>query len=198
MKQNLCSFQLDQLFRMYKEMTSMAARIGTALSTVTLLLAVTITADAQQLKVGYVDFARLIKESPQARESMRNLQDEFAPREREIVAQQKELQGKEEQLQRDVAVMGDTERRAAERDIQQIQRDLARDRNEYLEDLNLRRNEELDRLQRGLLQQVQTYAQTGSYDLIVSDGVVFASSAIDITPQILAGLEASFQLQQSQ
>ncbi len=183
---------------MYKEMTSMAARIGTALSTVTLLLAVTITADAQQLKVGYVDFARLIKESPQARESMRMLQDEFAPREREIVAQQKELQGKEEQLQRDVAVMGDTERRDAERDVQQIQRDLARDRNEYLEDLNLRRNEELDRLQRGLLQQVQSYAQSGSYDLIVSDGVVFASSAIDITPQILAGLEASFQLQQSQ
>ena len=70
----------------------MTARIGIALATVTLLLAFTIKADAQQLKVGYVDFARLIKESPQARESMRKLQDEFAPRERDIVAQQTDLQ----------------------------------------------------------------------------------------------------------
>lgn len=176
----------------------MTARIGIALATVTLLLAFTIKADAQQLKVGYVDFARLIKESPQARESMRKLQDEFAPRERDIVAQQTDLQSKEEQLQRDVAVMGDSQRREAERNIQQLQRDLARGRNEYLEDLNLRRNEELDRLQRNLLQQVQSYANSGGYDLIVSDGVVFASSAIDITPQILAGLEADFQSQQSQ
>ncbi len=176
----------------------MAARVGIALSAVTLLLAFTIRADAQQLKVGYVDFARLIKESPQARESMRNLQDEFAPREREMVAQQKELQSKEDQLQRDVAVMGDAERRDAERDIQQMQRDLSRSRNEYLEDLNLRRNEELDGLQRNLLQHVQSYAQSGSYDLIVSADVVYASSAVDITPQILAGLEASFQSQQSQ
>ncbi len=151
---------------------------------------------AQELKVGFVDFARLLKESPQGRQMVRTLQDEFTPRERDINAQQQQLRAREEQLQRDVAVMGDTERRDAERDVQQLQRDLSRRWNEYREDVSLGQNEALGRLQQVLLQEVQSYARSANYDLIVSDGVLFASSGVDVTAQILAGLEASFQVQQ--
>jgi outer membrane protein len=119
---------------------------------------------------------------------MQALQEEFAPRQREIVAQQKDLRTQQEKLQRDGAVMAENERRNLERDVRENERELSRKQSEYLEDLNLRRNEELGKLQRSLLQEVQTFARSGNYDLVVGDGVLFAKDSIDITAQVLAAL----------
>ncbi|MDH3946967.1 MAG: OmpH family outer membrane protein, partial [Chromatiales bacterium] len=109
-----------------------------------------------QSRIGVVNIARLLEESPQAQTAMQALQDEFAPRQRQIVARQTDIQSKEEVLRRDGAVMSEEERRNADRELREMQRDLQRNQQEYLEDLNLRRNEELGRLQRSLLQEVQT------------------------------------------
>lgn len=157
------------------------------------LLIIGSAAMGADLNIGVVNIARLLEDAPQARAAMQSLQDEFAPRQRGIVAQTKELREKEEGFQRDVAVMGEAERRSSEKDLRDSQRELARRQNEYLEDLNLRRNEELGRLQRSLLQEVQNYARSSNYDLIVGDSVLFASEAVDITSAVLAGLESRFQ-----
>ncbi|NNF59828.1 MAG: OmpH family outer membrane protein [Gammaproteobacteria bacterium] len=148
---------------------------------------------AADLNIGVVNVARLLDEAPQARSAMKALQDEFAPRQREIQSQEQELRSRQEEIERDVAVMGETERRDAEKDLRERARDLARKQNEYLEDLNLRRNEELGRLQRALMEEVQTFARQKNYDLIVGDGVLFASGNVDVTAEVLAGLERSFQ-----
>ena len=155
------------------------------------------TSALAELKIGVVNFARLLDESPQAQNAMQSLQDEFAPRQREIVARQTELRTREESLQKDRDVMAEAERRNAERDLRDGQRELARRQNEYIEDLDLRRNEELGRLQRSLVEEVQAYARTAGYDLIVGDNVLFASEAVDITSQILSGLEASYRASQT-
>ena len=144
-----------------------------------------------ELKIGVVNVARLLEEAPQAKSAMQALQDEFAPRQREIVEQQKDLRAKQEKLQRDAAVMAENERRNVERDLREGERELSRKQSEYLEDLNLRRNEELGKLQRSLLQEVQNFARTGSYDLVVGDGVLFARDSIDITAEVLAALQKS-------
>lgn len=146
-----------------------------------------------ELKVAVVNVPRLLEEAPQAKAAMQALQDEFAPRQRSIVAQQKELKTKEEKLQRDGAVMAENERRNAEKDLRDGQREMARKQNEYVEDLNLRRNEELGKLQRSLLQEVQTYAKGSSYDLVVGDGVLYATESIDITAQVLGALQSRFK-----
>lgn len=150
---------------------------------------------AAEINIGVVNIARLLEEAPQARAAMQSLQEEFEPRQRDILAKTKELREKEEAFQRDAAVMGDAERRSQEKDLRESQRNLARKQNEYLEDLNLRRNEELGRLQRSLLQEVQNYARSSNYDLIVGDGVLFASEAVDITADVLKGLEARFKIE---
>ena len=144
-------------------------------------------AAAQDLKIGVVNVPRMIEESPQAKAVMEALQDEFAPRQRTLVGLQKDLREKEERLQRDGQVLGEAERGNLERNIRDERRDLARKQNEYLEDLNLRRNEVLGGLQRELLQEVQAYARAAAYDLVVAD-VLFASSAVDITPEVLKAL----------
>ena len=143
-----------------------------------------------QTKIAVVNIPRLLEEAPQAKTSMQALQDEFAPRQRELVEQQKSLKGKEEKLLRDVAVMAENERRNAEKDLRDGQRELARKQNEYVEDLNLRRNEELGKLQRSLLQEVQAFARTSNYDLVVGDGVLYVNESLDITPQVLSALQA--------
>jgi outer membrane protein len=150
-------------------------------------------AQAQTSKIGFVNVGRLLSESPQAKAAMGALQEEFAPRQREIVAQQTELSERESSLERDLEVMGADERQNAQTDLRRAQREIARSQEEITEDFNLRRNEELGKLQRQLMQQVQNFARESGYDLIVSDGVLFASSAVDITQQILVGLESNFK-----
>jgi outer membrane protein len=141
------------------------------------------------IKIAVVNVPRLLEEAPQAKNAMKALQDEFAPRQRDIMKQQQDLKSKEDKMNRDSAVMAEAERRNSEKDLREGQRELQRKQNEYVEDLNLRRNEELGKLQRSLLQEVQGFAKTSGYDLVVGDGVLYAKEALDITPQVLSALQ---------
>jgi len=151
------------------------------------------TAVAQEVKIGVVNIPQLLEQAPQARVAMEALDEEFKPRQREIIARQTEFQELSEKVQRDLAVMGETERRNAEKELRDLQREVARLQNEFREDLNLRRNEELGTLQRSLLKEVQDFAQAAGYDLVVGDGVLYASSAVNITENVLRAMEANFQ-----
>src|SRR5687767_1308116 len=146
-----------------------------------------------QAKIAVVNVPRLLDEAPQAKTAMQALSDEFAPRQREIVQQQKDLKAKEEKLTRDGAVMAENERRNAEKDLLAGQRELQRKANEYGEDLNLRRNEELGKLQRSLLQEVQGFARKSNYDIVVGDGVLYVNESMDITAQVLSALQQSYK-----
>jgi outer membrane protein len=176
-------------------MARLSARlvIGSSVLAIGMALLAPLGAAQAQTKIAVVNVARLMEEAPQAKTAMQALQDEFAPRQREIVQQQKDLKAKEEKLQRDGAVMAENERRNSEKDLRDGQRELARKQNEYVEDLNLRRNEELGKLQRSLLQEVQAFARTSSYDLIVGDGVLYVNESMDITAQVLSALQARFK-----
>ena len=167
--------------------------LGRTILVVAASLSFSFAAQAQELKIGVVNVPALMQQSPQRQVAMDALQEEFAPRQREIVAKQKEFEDLGEKVQRDVAVMGETERRNAERDLRDLQREVARLQTEFQEDLNLRQNEELGNLQRLLLKEVQDYAQSSGFDLVVGDGVLYASSAVNITENVLRAMEANFQ-----
>ena len=152
-------------------------------------------AGAQQARIGYVNFARLLQESPQAASAMAALQEEFAPRDREVKALVAEFTEKQEQIQRDLDVMGPEERRNAENELRRDEREIKRQQQELQEDANLRQNEAMRKLQGELLREVQNFATTSGFDLIVYDGVAYASDAIDITPQVLEGLKAGYDAQ---
>ncbi len=157
-----------------------------------LTLAAMIAAPAAhaQLKVGVVNLQQLAEESPQAKLAMTSLENEFKPRQREIVTQEKEVKAREEKFTRDSAVMSESERGKAERELRDAQRELVRRKNEFVEDVNVRRNEELQRLQKALVLEVQTYARAQGYDLIMSDGIIFAKDAFNITPGVLTAMKS--------
>jgi outer membrane protein len=140
------------------------------------------------LKIGVINVSRLLEQSPQSEAVTKKLQDEFGPRQRDITALEQKLRTQQETFTRDAPVMGEDERLNLERQIRDAQRELERTKNVYLEDLNLRRNEEVGKLQREVLQKVQEYARAQQYDLVVADAI-FASTAVDITDAVLAGLK---------
>lgn len=148
------------------------------------------TAGAQALKIGFVNFGRLLEESPQAKAAQAALEAEFLPRQRDVAAQQKSLQEKSDKLQKEAAVMSEADRVRTEREVRDLELNVNRRFKELQEDLNLRRNEEVGKMQRALLQEVQTYAKANGYQLIVSDGVLFAAEGIDITPQVVAAIKS--------
>ena len=167
--------------------------LGKTIAAVALLFTVMLPAVAQEVKIGVVNVPVLMDQAPQARVAMAALEEEFQPRQRSILAKQTEFKELSDRVQRDIAVMGETERRNAEKELRDLQREVTRLQTEFQEDLNLRRNEELGSLQRSLLKEVQDYAQAAGFDLVVGDGVLYASTAVNITENVLRAMEANFQ-----
>ena len=159
-----------------------------ALMTAALVAAAPAQAQRGGLKIGVVNLVALVEQSPQYQQMTSTLETEFAPRQREILTMQQELQQKQETYQRDSSVLGDSERATLERELRDGQRDLQRLGNEYREDLNIRQNEEINKVQRAVLEQVQNYAREEDYDLVVAEAVYF-SSGIDITEAVLEMLQ---------
>lgn len=164
-----------------------------AVAGIALVCAFALPAAAQEMKIGVVSLPALIERAPQTKAAMDALQEEFAPRQREFQAKQKEYEDLADKIQKDLAVMGETERRNAQKEVRDLERDLARMQNEFQEDLNLRQNEEYGKLQRDMLKEVQDFAEAQGYDLIVGDGVLYVTSAVNITDDVLRTVEANYQ-----
>jgi outer membrane protein len=144
---------------------------------------------AADVKVGFVNVAKVLEDAPQAEEARTKLETEFSPRDRELVAGQREIRQLEDRLQREGPKMSEAERVGIEQEIRQRKRDIKRQGDEFREDLNLRRNQELAALQRLVLDTIQSLAKKESYDLVLTDGVVFASGRVDITSRVLEQLK---------
>ena len=142
-------------------------------------------------KIAVVDFQRLGDESPQGKAVLDAMRTEFAPRERTLQAQGQALKAKQDKLQKDGATMSEEQRSRAEKELRDGARDFERAKGEFQDDVTARRNEEMSRLQKTLIDEVQTYAKSQSYDVVLArEGVVYSTPTYDITPAVLAALQA--------
>lgn len=148
---------------------------------------------AADLKLGYVDGVRLLEEAPQAQDATRRLQREFASREEEIVRKQDEIRRMEEALERDGAVMSESDRRNRNLEILSRKRELRRMQEEFREDVNIRRNDALGGLQELIKEVIQEVGSSGKFDLIFYDGIAYADKGLDVTEQVLEGLARRHQ-----
>lgn len=158
------------------------ALIGTVLS-----LALPALAQAE-LKIGYVNAVKVIEEAPQGQMALKRLETEFGPRDKELVALQDKIKALEEDMDKNGLVMKESDRRAKEREVLALKRDLKRATQEFREDYNIRRNEELSTLQKIVYKAIVEIAKQEKYDLILHEGTIYAGERIDITDQILKRL----------
>jgi len=153
------------------------------------LTAVAPSALAAEYKVGFVDVSRVLETAPQAEAARTRIEKEFAPKDRKLVKERKDLRKLEDKLIREGDVMSAEKRGKLQQDILVAKRELRRTQENFREDLNIRRNQELGKLQRRVIVAIQKLAKAEKYDLIVSNGVLFASKAVDITEKVLGLLK---------
>ncbi len=144
-------------------------------------------------KIAFVNQAKLLQKAPQAEAARSKLQKEFAKRDKALVNLQKKIQSSTEKLQKDAAILSSTELNKLKRKITMMRRDLERDKAAFKEDLSIRQNEELVKLQKSVLQSIKTIAEQEKYDLIISEGVIYASKLIDVTDKILSQLKKQYR-----
>src|SRR5438128_8517359 len=139
-------------------------------------------------KVGLVNSERMFREATPAKRAQQKLEKEFAGRDAEIQKLSKQVRDLQALLEKDGVTMPEAERRAKERDLANMSRDLQRMQREFREDLNLRRNEELTAVQDRANKVIQQIAIDEKFDLIIQDPVIYASPRIDITDRVVKAL----------
>lgn len=145
-------------------------------------------AASAELKIGVVNAIKILEGAPQAEAARKQLEKEFASRDRDLVARQKQIKELEDRLSRDGATMSEPDARKLERDIVSKRRDLKRDQDEFREDVNLRRNEEFGKIQKEIIESIQDVAKAQGFDLILGEGVIYANEKVDVTTAVLERL----------
>jgi len=144
-------------------------------------------AGGHQLKIGFVNPVKLLELSPQGEKALLLLEEEFRPRDQELIDIREKVVVLEDDLDKNSLVLQASQIKKKQRAIDSLKRKLKRDQQEAREDYNIRRNEELAKLQRLVREMIVTIANEEGFDLIVEQAV-YVSNRIDLTERVLQRL----------
>ncbi len=160
-----------------------------AFAAAAVLLSAAAPATAQELKIGYVNSERVLREATPAKAAQGKLEAEFSKRERDLNDVAAKLKSAADKLEKDAPTLAETERNRRQRELVDSDRDLQRKRREFQEDLNQRRNEELSVVVERANKVIKQIFDTEKYDVILQE-VVFAGPRVDITDKVIKVLNA--------
>ena len=159
------------------------------LAAVAALAVMSTAAVAQELKIGYVNSEKVLREATPAKAAQAKLETEFGKRERELNDVAAKLKAAADKLDKDAPTLAEAERNRRQRDLVEQDRDLQRKRREFQEDLGQRKNEELAAVVERANRVIKQIFDAEKYDLILQE-VVFASAKIDITDKVIRALNS--------
>lgn len=158
---------------------------------VTALLAAASLAGAQvaaeELKIGYVNSDRVLRDAAPAKAAQTKLEAEFSKRDKELNEQATRLRATSDKLEKEAPTLADAERSRRQRDLTEQDREFQRKRREFQEDLNQRKNEELAQVLERANKVIKQIFETEKYDLIIQEAV-FAGPRVDITDKVIKSL----------
>lgn len=144
---------------------------------------------AQELKIGYVNSDRVLRDAVPAKAAQAKLETEFSKREKDITDLGNRLKAASDRLDKDAPTLGETERTRRQRELVDQDRDLQKKRREFQEDLTQRKNEELGSVLERTNRVIKQIFETEKYDLILQEAV-FYSPKVDITDKVIKALNA--------
>ena len=159
------------------------------LAAATMLVLATTGAQAQELKIGYVNSERVLKEANPAKAAQAKLETEFGKREKDLADVANRLKAAADKLDKDSPTLSDAERTRRQRDLVEQDREFQRKRREFQEDLNQRKNEELSGVVERANKVIKQIFDAEKYDLILQDAVHW-SARVDITKKVIDALNA--------
>lgn len=145
---------------------------------------------AQDLKIGYVNSERVLREAAPAKAALARMEADFSKRDKDLNDQGAKLKAAADKLEKDAPTLSEAERNRRQRELVEQDRDLQRKRREFQEDLNQRRNEETAGIVERANKVIKQIFDNEKYDLILQD-VVFAGPRVDITEKVIKALNAA-------
>ena len=163
----------------------MIKKTSAILFSMILLLPVPVSAEMEIFKIGYVVVERVLKEAPQTASSNQKLEKEFKSRTDGLQKKVKSIQKQEKDFKKNSVTMASDERQKAQKKIQNSKIEIQRIERELREDIDIRRREEIGALQQKINEAIEEMAKKDKYDLILYQGVAYASKEIDITDKLI-------------
>ena len=151
--------------------------------------AVSPAASAQELKIGYVNSDRVLREAAPAKAAQAKLEAEVRKREKELGDMDARLKAAADKLEKDVPTLSESERNRRQRELVDQDREIQRKKREFQEDINQRKNEELGQVVERANRVIKQIFETEKYDLILQEAV-FAGPRADITDKVIKALNA--------
>ena len=151
------------------------------------LCALSLTAQAQEFRIGFVNTDRIFRESAPAKASQTKLEQEFAKREKELVDMGNTLKSASERFERDAPTLSETQRNTRQKQLVDQDREFQRKRREFQEDLNTRKNEEFQQVLERANRVVRQVAESEKYDLVLQEAV-YVNPKHDITEKVIKAI----------
>ncbi|MEO8152775.1 MAG: OmpH family outer membrane protein [Rhizobacter sp.] len=144
---------------------------------------------AQELKIGYVNSDKVLRDALPARAAQTKIEAEFSKRDKDLSELSTKLKASADKLEKEAPTLAESERVRRQRELVDQDREIQRKRREFQEDLNQRKNEELAAVVDRANKVIKQIFDQEKYDLIVQE-VIFASPRIDITEKVIKALNA--------
>lgn len=157
---------------------------------VILLALVALSAQAQEFRVGFVNTDRIFREANTAKAAQVKLEQEFSKREKELNDLGVTLKGLSEKFEREAPTLSESQRVQRQKQLVDQDRDFQRKRREFQEDLNARKNEELQQVLERANRVVKQVAEAEKYDVVLQEAV-YINPKHDITDKVIKALNAA-------
>jgi outer membrane protein len=144
---------------------------------------------AQEARIAAVNSERILRDSQPAKAAQVKLEQEFSKRDRELQDMAQKIKAMADKLDKDTAVLADSDRQRRQREVADLDREFQRKQSEFREDLNQRRNDELAQVLERANRVIRQIAEQRKFDLIVQEAV-YVNPRIDITDDVMKALNA--------
>ncbi|MGH8402638.1 MAG: OmpH family outer membrane protein [Gammaproteobacteria bacterium] len=149
---------------------------------------------AAETRIGVVDMAKLLQQSPQAQTATTKMHQMFDSRGKQLQSEQDKIKNLQDQINRNGAVMTASQLQNLQNQLDNLQQDFSRKQGDLQADVNTERNQELGKIQQAILKAVHEFAKSQKYNLIIGEGVFYADGTVDVTDQVLSQLQKDSKL----
>ena len=149
-----------------------------------------LSASAQEFKIGIVNLDRIVREAAPAKAAQAKLEQEFSKREKDLADLGNQIKAGSDRLEREGPTLPESQRNARQKQLMDQDREFQRKRREFQEDLNTRKNEELQLIIDRANRAVKAMAEAEKFDLIIQEAV-YINPKHDITDKVIRQLNGS-------
>ena len=149
-----------------------------------------ITAQAQEIRIGFINTDRIFKEANTAKQAQAKLEQEFSKREKDLIDVEKTFKAAVEKFEREAPTLSESQRISRQKQLGEQDRDFQRKRREFQEELNARKNEEFQQVLERANRVIKQVAEAEKFDLVLQEAV-YINPKHDITDKVLKVINAA-------